>query len=48
MFRSYRVEIGQIGLHVVTGGKGPPVLLLGGRLASLPFGVLSTHNFIKI
>lgn len=50
VFRSCRVEIGQIGLHVVTGGKGPPLLLLGGwpqtwyawRLLMLPLSEFFT------
>ena len=30
VFESYRVPTGEIDLHTVVGGKGPPLLLLGG------------------
>jgi hypothetical protein len=30
VFESYRIPTGKIGLQAVIGGKGPPLLLLGG------------------
>ena len=30
VFESYRIATGEVDLHAVIGGKGPPLLLLGG------------------